>query len=172
MKLLSGNRLATLAVLILTAIAFLIWRTSAPRPENQRAGKFPEELVYVRSEDDIVNGGAMFTPPKDSAKPIAVIWIHGWGVNFYYPTYVMIGRAPRGARLHIDHCEIRACMTLAMSPDGAGKNGSAAAAIGVWPVRRCETSPPGSTSPRRQRIQEGGAGWTQRRLGSGSQIPG
>src|SRR4030095_10165842 len=30
---------------------------------------------------------------KDLAKPIAVIWIHGWGVNFYYPTYVMIGRA-------------------------------------------------------------------------------
>ena len=93
MKLLSGNRLATLAVLILTAIAFLIWRTSAPRPENQRAGKFPEQLVYVRSKDDIVNGGAIFTPPKDVAKPIAVIWIHGWGVNFYYPTYVGIGRA-------------------------------------------------------------------------------
>ena len=27
------------------------------------------------------------------AKPIAVLWIHGWGVNFYYPTYVGIGRA-------------------------------------------------------------------------------
>ena len=93
MKLLSGNRLATLAVLILTAIAFLIWRTSAPRPENQRAGKFPEQLVYVRSKDDIVSAGAIFAPPKDGAKPVAVLWIHGWGVNFYYPTYVGIGRA-------------------------------------------------------------------------------
>jgi pimeloyl-ACP methyl ester carboxylesterase len=58
-----------------------------------KAGKFPEELVYVRSEDDIVNGGAIFTPPKDSAKAVAVVWIHGWGVNFYQPTYVQIGRA-------------------------------------------------------------------------------
>ena len=57
------------------------------------SGKFPEELVYVRSSDGIVNGGVIFTPPKELAKPIAVIWIHGWGVNFYYPTYVMIGRA-------------------------------------------------------------------------------
>src|SRR5439155_1311276 len=43
--------------------------------------------------DDIVNGGVIFTPPRESARPIAVIWIHGWGVNFYQPTYVNIGRA-------------------------------------------------------------------------------
>src|SRR5215470_7925044 len=61
--------------------------------EKETVGKFIEELVYVRSKDDISNGGAIFTPPKESAKPIAVIWIHGWGVNFYYPTYVKIGRA-------------------------------------------------------------------------------
>ena len=78
---------------MLAAIAFIVWRTSAPRPEDQRAGKFPEQLVYVRSKDDIVNAGAMFAPPKNVAKPIAVLWIHGWGVNFYYPTYVGIGRA-------------------------------------------------------------------------------
>lgn len=35
----------------------------------------------------------LFMPARDQAKPIAVIWIHGWGVNFYYPTYVQIGRA-------------------------------------------------------------------------------
>ena len=88
------RRLAALAaVLMLTAIAFIVWRTSAPRPEDQRAGKFPEQLVYVRSKDDIVNAGAMFAPPKNVAKPVAVLWIHGWGVNFYYPTYVGIGRA-------------------------------------------------------------------------------
>jgi pimeloyl-ACP methyl ester carboxylesterase len=61
--------------------------------EKETAGKFTEELVYARSEDGITNGGAIFAPQKDSAKPIAVIWIHGWGVNFYYPTYVKIGRA-------------------------------------------------------------------------------
>jgi pimeloyl-ACP methyl ester carboxylesterase len=57
------------------------------------AGKFPEELVYVRSADDVISGGAIFTPPKSLAKPIAIIWVHGWGANFYSPTYVMIGRA-------------------------------------------------------------------------------
>ena len=35
----------------------------------------------------------MFSPTKSAAKPIALIWIHGWGVNFYSPTYVTIGRA-------------------------------------------------------------------------------
>jgi pimeloyl-ACP methyl ester carboxylesterase len=54
---------------------------------------FTEELVSVQSKDGIANGGAVFAPPRDSAKPIAVIWIHGWGVNYYQPTYVKIGRA-------------------------------------------------------------------------------
>ncbi len=68
------------------------------RPLNVTEGKFPEELVYVRTVDGIVDGGARFAPPKNARKPVAVIWIHGWGVNFYQPTYVMIGRnlAARG----------------------------------------------------------------------------
>ena len=65
----------------------------AASPVEVTPGRFPEELVYARSEDDIVSAGAIFAPPKALAKPIAVIWIHGWGVNFYQPTYVMIGRA-------------------------------------------------------------------------------
>jgi pimeloyl-ACP methyl ester carboxylesterase len=80
-------------LLVLLTAAILVWRDLARRPENQKVGKFPEQLVYVRSEDGVVNGGAIFAPPKASAKPIAVIWIHGWGVNFYYPTYAGIGRA-------------------------------------------------------------------------------
>ena len=85
---------AIAAVLALLGTMFLLWLWwHMPRPEKMTAGKFPEQLVYVRSKDDIVNGGAIFAPPKDSAKPIAVIWIHGWGVNFYQPTYVGIGRA-------------------------------------------------------------------------------
>jgi pimeloyl-ACP methyl ester carboxylesterase len=59
-------------------------------------GRFPEKVVYVRSDDDIVDAGVIFTPLRESAKPIAVIWIHGWGVNFYSPTYVAIGRALAG----------------------------------------------------------------------------
>jgi pimeloyl-ACP methyl ester carboxylesterase len=84
---------AIAALLALLGITFVLWQRYGPRAVTVTAGKFPEELVYVRSKDDIINGGAIFTPPKNSAKPIAVIWIHGWGVNFYYPTYVMIGRA-------------------------------------------------------------------------------
>jgi pimeloyl-ACP methyl ester carboxylesterase len=67
-----------------------------PRPENQMPGKFPEELVYVRSTDDVVNAGVIFTAPKSSSKPIAIIWVHGWGANFYSPSYVGIGRALAG----------------------------------------------------------------------------
>src|SRR6266540_82409 len=80
---------ATLAVLT----GFLLCQGCRPGPERMMPGKFPEQIVYVRAKDDIVNGGVLFAPPKNSVKPIAIIWIHGWGVNFYSPTYVAIGRA-------------------------------------------------------------------------------
>src|SRR5258705_3829150 len=80
------------AALAVLGTAFLIWQKVGPRAVTVAAGKFPEELVYVRSSDDIVNAGALFTS-KASPKPLAVIWIHGWGTNFYSPTYAMIGRA-------------------------------------------------------------------------------
>jgi pimeloyl-ACP methyl ester carboxylesterase len=64
-----------------------------PRAITVTAGKHPEELVYVRSKDDVINGGMIFNAARNLARPIAVIWLHGWGVNFYYPTYTMIGRA-------------------------------------------------------------------------------
>jgi pimeloyl-ACP methyl ester carboxylesterase len=81
------------AALAVLGTAFLIWQHLGPRPVTVTTGRFPEELVYVRSADDIMNGGAMFTASKTSTKPVAVIWIHGWGTNFYSPTYVMIGRS-------------------------------------------------------------------------------
>jgi pimeloyl-ACP methyl ester carboxylesterase len=80
----------------LLAAAFLLWLRYAPRRITVTEGNFPEELVYVRSTDDIVNGGVMFTPSKASAKPVAILWIHGWGTNFYSPTYAVIGRALAG----------------------------------------------------------------------------
>jgi pimeloyl-ACP methyl ester carboxylesterase len=89
-----GRRLIAIAVSVaLSGTAFLLWQGCAPGPVKVTPGKLPEELVYVQSKDHIPNGGVIFTSPKDSAKPIAVIWIHGWGVNFYQPTYVNIGRA-------------------------------------------------------------------------------
>jgi len=84
---------AAAAVLVLLAGAFLVGRTTRHRAEDQKLGKFPEELVYVRTDDDVVDAGALFAAPRQVAKPIAVVWIHGWGVNFYSPTYVGIGRA-------------------------------------------------------------------------------
>ena len=95
------KNLAVVAVAVATGLAgagLLIWKQLAPRPVTLTTGQFPEELVYVRSSDGVVNGGAMFKPPKNVAKSIAVVWMHGWGVNFYSPTYVMIGRhlAERG----------------------------------------------------------------------------
>ena len=84
------SRVEIAAVLASLATAFLLSQGCA---YQEIAGKFPEQLVHVRSEDGIINGGAIFAPPKESAKPIAIIWIHGWGVNFYSPTYVNIGRA-------------------------------------------------------------------------------
>jgi len=85
--------LAILGLAVLAGGDFLIRLGFAPRPENQKPGKFPEELVFVRSKDDVVSGGVVFTAPKETAKPMAVVWIHGWGANFYLPSYVGIGRA-------------------------------------------------------------------------------
>jgi pimeloyl-ACP methyl ester carboxylesterase len=86
-------RPATVSALVLSGTLLLLPQGCRPRPEKQNPGKFPEQLVFARASDGIVNGGAIFVPPTNSAKPIAIIWIHGWGVNFYQPTYVGIGRA-------------------------------------------------------------------------------
>jgi len=63
------------------------------RPEAIASPRSPEEIVFARSSDDVLDAGVLFTPASDSAKPVAIIWIHGWGVNFYQPSYVAIGRA-------------------------------------------------------------------------------
>jgi pimeloyl-ACP methyl ester carboxylesterase len=85
--------LASGAVLLLVVGALLVWRLGSRRPGLPAPGKFPEQLVYVRAEDDVDDAGLLFAPPEETAKPIAVLWIHGWGANFYSPTYVGIGRA-------------------------------------------------------------------------------
>ena len=48
----------SIVILLLGAAAF-VWRI-APRALTVTEGRFPEELVYVRSSDDVVNGGVMF----------------------------------------------------------------------------------------------------------------
>ena len=60
--------------------------------QQQSPRTVTEALVQARAEDGILNSGAMFSPANGSAKPIAVIWVHGNGVNFYSPTYLTIAR--------------------------------------------------------------------------------
>ena len=63
------------------------------RAQAEPNGKITEEIVYARCDDGITNGGVLFTPAGVVGDSPAVIWVHGSGVNFYYPSYVKIGRA-------------------------------------------------------------------------------
>jgi hypothetical protein len=49
-------------------------------------------LVYVRSSDDVVDAGVLFTFTVSQSKPLAIIWVHGWAAKFYTPSSVGIGR--------------------------------------------------------------------------------
>lgn len=96
-KVLSGSsaltrRSPTLALTGVVLIGSLALACGS-RPRAIDAAKSPEQIVFARSKDDVVSGGVLFAPQRDSAKPIAIVWIHGWGVNFYEPAYVAIGRA-------------------------------------------------------------------------------
>ena len=88
-----GILIGLVAATLLGVGAFLFGLRMPVHPEAQKPGKFPEQVVFVRSADDVVSGGLMFTPPKQASKPLAIIWVHGWGANFYIPSYVGIGRA-------------------------------------------------------------------------------
>ena len=80
--------LGLLAAILFGLGAFLFGLRMALRPENQKPGRFPEQLVFIESADDVVSGGVLFTSPKQPSKPLAIIWVHGWGTNFYSPSYV------------------------------------------------------------------------------------
>jgi pimeloyl-ACP methyl ester carboxylesterase len=86
------SRALTLTAIVLAASLVTACGKSS-RPEVIDGAKSPEQVVFARSHDDVVSGGVLFSPPHDSAKSLAIIWIHGWGVNFYEPSYVAIGRA-------------------------------------------------------------------------------
>jgi dienelactone hydrolase len=62
------------------------------QPYNLRDATLPEEVIYVMSRDTIFYAGLLFHPKKELAKPVAIVWVHGWGVNFYSPSYISIGR--------------------------------------------------------------------------------
>ncbi|HLF35619.1 MAG TPA: alpha/beta fold hydrolase, partial [Cyclobacteriaceae bacterium] len=79
--------------IILSLAGSLFVSGCSSRKINMQEGKFPEEMVYTMSEDGVPNAGMIFNVSPDSAGTTVVIWVHGWGVNFYYPTYVNIGRS-------------------------------------------------------------------------------
>jgi pimeloyl-ACP methyl ester carboxylesterase len=84
--------LAAVGTTLVAVAAFLFGLRMNFHSENQKPGKFPEQLVYVRTADDVVDGGVLFSSPSSPPKPLGVIWVHGWGANFYLPSYVGIGR--------------------------------------------------------------------------------
>jgi pimeloyl-ACP methyl ester carboxylesterase len=88
--------LGAVGAILIAVAAFFLGLKMNFHPENQKPGKFPEQLVYVRSTDDVVDGGILFTSASSPSKPLAIIWVHGWGANFYTPSYVGIGRALAG----------------------------------------------------------------------------
>jgi pimeloyl-ACP methyl ester carboxylesterase len=81
--------IASLVVFILTVFVYFKYFKYNGKVKD---ATLPEQLVFSKSSDDVLNAGLMFAPKKELAKPIAIIWVHGWGVNFYSPTYVSICR--------------------------------------------------------------------------------
>src|SRR5215470_2987154 len=75
---------------ILLALATAL--TSCAQQYKLHGATLPEELIYTMSLDTVFNAGLFFHPKKELAKPVAIVWVHGWGVNFYSPTYISIGR--------------------------------------------------------------------------------
>ena len=51
-----------------------------------------EQLVTTETEDGIRLDGAWIRPADGPARPIAIVWVHGGGTNFYHPSYLRIGR--------------------------------------------------------------------------------
>ena len=62
------------AIFVALAAFFLGLRMNF-HPENQKPGKFPEQLVWVRSADDVVSGGVLFTSSSSPSKSLAIIWV-------------------------------------------------------------------------------------------------
>lgn len=85
--------MAVVAAAVVTICAALpIERSFAAQADNHKAGEIAERIVQVQTKDAVADAGALFAPPKNIAKPFAVIWIHGASLNFYDPAYLAIGR--------------------------------------------------------------------------------
>jgi pimeloyl-ACP methyl ester carboxylesterase len=54
--------------------------------------QYSEELVYTECSDGVILAGLMIRPAGVPPKPLALVWIPGFSINFYHPTFVPIGR--------------------------------------------------------------------------------
>jgi pimeloyl-ACP methyl ester carboxylesterase len=72
--------------------ALMMARALCAQQYKLHDANLPEELIYTMSTDTVFNAGLLFHPKKELAKQVAIVWVHGWGVNFYSPTYISIGR--------------------------------------------------------------------------------
>ena len=87
-------------------ISFVWILSDCTSPDTQEAVResgmpplpYHEQVVHAVAEDGISNVGVLIQPVGRSPKSMAVIWLHGWGVNFYFPSYLTVGRemAKRG----------------------------------------------------------------------------
>jgi pimeloyl-ACP methyl ester carboxylesterase len=112
-------------------VALLVWHWLGPRRIQVAGGTSPEELVYARAGDDVINGGVWFKPAAGAVSDLALIWIHGWGVNFHYPTYTMIGRrlAERGLPVFVGNTRMHDIGTVATYREGRRVRGG-----GYWGI--------------------------------------
>ncbi len=60
------------------------------------ARPYTDELVYTESEDGIILAGLVIRPGTQAAKTVAVVWIPGFSINFYHPSFIAIGRELAG----------------------------------------------------------------------------
>jgi pimeloyl-ACP methyl ester carboxylesterase len=118
-------------VVLGAAVGIWAWVQWGPRRVSVSAGSFPEELVFARSRDDVINGGAAFTTPNPAVSGVAVVWVHGWGVNFYHPTYVSIARrlAERGVPAILVNTRMHDLATSATYREGRRVRGG-----GYWGI--------------------------------------
>jgi pimeloyl-ACP methyl ester carboxylesterase len=111
-------------------VALVVWHWLGPRRIQVSGGTSPEELVYARAGDEVINGGVWFKPSVQASN-VALIWIHGWGVNFHYPTYTMIGRrlAERGLPVFVGNTRMHDIGTVAAYREGRRVRGG-----GYWGI--------------------------------------
>jgi hypothetical protein len=69
--------LVMLGAIMVGVAAFVVGLQIYVHPEDQKPGRFPEQLVFVRSVDDVVSGGVLFIRPKQLSKPLATAGTSG-----------------------------------------------------------------------------------------------